>query len=92
MLDRGVDVVVAEANLRFLGSAHFDDELTLEVSVIHLGNTSIVSEHQISRHGDELVQCTIRHVMVDRETLRKTEIPGWVRGGLSVWAAGAAAR
>jgi acyl-CoA thioester hydrolase len=93
MIDRGVDVVVAEAQLRFFRSARFDEELTLEMTVSHLGNTSIVSEHRISRPGEELVQCTIRHVMVDRETLAKTEIPQWVRQGLAPWvAAGAAAR
>ena len=39
MLDRGLDIVVAEARLRFLGSARFDQELTLEISVTNLGNT-----------------------------------------------------
>jgi len=32
MLDRGIDIVVAEANLRFLGAARFDELITLERS------------------------------------------------------------
>ena len=47
MLERGLDVVVAEAQLRFRAAAHFDDEVTLEVTVTHMGNTSIVTRHRI---------------------------------------------
>jgi acyl-CoA thioester hydrolase len=85
MLDRGLDVVVAEAQLRFRAAAHFDDELTLEVTVTHMGNTSIVTRHRILRREELVVECTIRHVMVDRTTLTKTEIPGWAREQLSRW-------
>lgn len=87
MLDRGLDVVVAETHLRFRASARFDDELTLEVTVTHMGTTSVVTEHRIQREDDTLVLCTIRHVFVDRETLAKAPIPDWARDGLSRWAA-----
>jgi acyl-CoA thioester hydrolase len=87
MLDREVDVVVAEAQLRFHHPAKFDDELILNVLVTHLGTTSIITNHRIC-HGEELfVDCTIRHVLVDRETLRKKEIPDWMRRQLSPWMA-----
>jgi acyl-CoA thioester hydrolase len=85
MLDRGIDMVVAEAGLRFRGPARFDEELTLEVAVTHLGNTSIVTGHHIRRDGEPLVDGTLRHVLVDRETLRKTAIPDWAREGLAPW-------
>lgn len=85
MLERGLDVVVAEAQLRFRAAAHFDDELTLEVTVTHMGHTSIVSRHRILRSQELLVECTIRHVMVDRTTLAKAEIPGWARERLAQW-------
>jgi acyl-CoA thioester hydrolase len=85
MLDRDVDVVVAEAHLRFRGSARFDDELRCEVTVTHLGNTSIVSRHLMSRGDELLVEVEIRHVMVDRRSLGKTPIPDWVRAGLEPW-------
>ena len=52
MLDRGVDVVVAEAQVRFRGPARFDDLLALSIAVIQLGNTSIVSEHLVTRDGE----------------------------------------
>src|SRR5437588_9417565 len=85
MLDRGLDVVVAEAQLRFRAPAHFDEELTLATAVAHLGTTSIVTDHQISRDGTALVEGTLRHVLVDRQTLAKTAIPDWAREGLAPW-------
>ena len=86
MLDRDVDVVVAEAQLRFHASARFDDELTLEATVTHLGTTSIVSRHRILRDDELLVECTIRHVFVDRPDADQDADPrsgrasGWPRG------------
>jgi acyl-CoA thioester hydrolase len=85
MLERGVDIVVGEARLRFLASARFDDLLTLEVAVTHLGTTSIETRHRIRRGPELLVEVQMRHVMVDRESLAKTPIPDWAREGLSAW-------
>lgn len=85
MLDHGVDIVVAEAQLRFRASARFDEQLEIEIALAHLGTTSIVSEHRIRRDGELLVEGNLRHVMVDRETLTKTPIPGWLREQLSPW-------
>ncbi len=45
MLERGVDMVLAEARLRFRKPARFDDELDLSVAVTHMGTTSIVTRH-----------------------------------------------
>lgn len=88
MLARGVDVVVAEVHVRFRSPARFDDKLSLEVGVEHLGNTSIRSRHRFRRDGELLVEATIRHVLVDRETLSKTPIPDWMRDGLARWVVG----
>ena len=85
MIDRGYDLVVAEANLRFARSARFDDELTLEVSITKLGNSSILSRHRILREDELLVEGTMRHVTVDLETLSKAPLPDWVRSGLAPW-------
>lgn len=85
MLEKGVDVVVAEAQLRFERPARFDDQLTLEMGVSQLGNSSIVSEHRVRRDGDSLAQGKTRHVLVDLQTLRKTPIPDWMRAGLAPW-------
>jgi acyl-CoA thioester hydrolase len=85
MLDRGVDMVVAEAQLQFRAPARFEEQLTLEVAVAQLGTTSITSDHRITRDGDLLVEGLTRHVVVDRRTLGKTPIPDWLRGELAPW-------
>ena len=85
MLDGGVDIVVAEAQVRFRAAAHFDDQLTLEIGIAGLGRTSITSSHRI-RRGEELIaEGQLRHVMVDWPSLNKTEIPEWLRQGLAPW-------
>ncbi len=85
MIDRGLDVMVVEAQLRFLAPARFDDELTLEITVTGLGNTSIASSHRISRDGEVLVEGVLGHVLVNLETLSKTPIPAWMRERLAPW-------
>jgi acyl-CoA thioester hydrolase len=89
MLDEGVDIVVAEAQLRFRTPARFEDQLTLEIGVTRLGNTSITTAHRISRDGELVVEGTLRHVLVEREGLTKTPIPDWLRESLAQWTVGA---
>ncbi|MGA2928275.1 MAG: thioesterase family protein [Solirubrobacteraceae bacterium] len=91
MLDRGVDVVVAEATVRFRGAARFDEQLALRIAITQLGRTSIASYHEICRDGDLLVHGDMRHVCVDRELVVKTPIPDWVREGLAPWVVAPAA-
>jgi acyl-CoA thioester hydrolase len=86
MLDRGVDVVVAEARLRFLGSARFDEEVDAEMLVTHLGTTSLRSRNRLLRtDGDVLMEADVRHVWIDRESKLKTPIPDWARAGIEPW-------
>jgi len=85
MLDRGIDIVVAEANMRFLGSAQFDELITLEATVTHLGTTSLRSTHRFHHEGEQLLEATLRHVFIDRRTATKTPIPDWAREGLAPW-------
>ncbi len=85
MLDRGVDIVVAEAQLRFRAPARFEEEIAVEIGIAHLGTTSIGSEHRITREGELLVEGRLRHVMVEPETMTKTPIPDWLRAQLEPW-------
>ncbi len=86
MLDRGIDMVVVETQLRFHAPARFDDVLRLEIAVARMGNTSISSDHRILRDEDLIAEGTLHHVLVDRQTLGKTAIPDWVRTALAPWA------
>lgn len=83
MVATGIDMVVAEARLRFRGAARFDDELTLTVEIERLGNTGMHSRHQILRGHEPLIEGEMRQVFVDLGTLAKTTIPDWARAGLA---------
>ena len=87
MLDRGVDMVLAEARLRFFKPARFDDELELAVVVTHLGRTSFRTRHTASHGGEPVAEAELRHVLVDRRTVAKTPLPDWLREGIEPWLA-----
>jgi acyl-CoA thioester hydrolase len=82
MVERGYDVVVAEANLRFRAPARFDDVIALGARVAELGVTSLRLELDIRRDGELLVEGWLRQVFVDAKTWGKTEIPDWAREAL----------
>jgi acyl-CoA thioester hydrolase len=85
MMERGVDMVVAEASARFLGAARFDDALQLEVAITRLGRTACTTRHRVLRDGEVLVEGAMRHVFVDPHTLQKLPIPDWLRESLAPW-------
>jgi acyl-CoA thioester hydrolase len=87
MVDRGVDVVVAETNIRFLAPARFDDMLALHATITRLGTSAITTEVDVVRAGELLVAGRLRQVFVDTRTWAKTSIPDWIRGGLRRFAA-----
>jgi acyl-CoA thioester hydrolase len=82
MVERGYDVVVAEANLRFRAPARFDDVIALGARVAEMGTTSLRLELDIRRDGELLVEGWLRQVFVDAKTWGKTEIPDWARDAL----------
>lgn len=82
----GVDIVVAEANARFAGSARFDDEIELRARITRLGTTGMSTALDVVRDDEVLVEGELRHVFVDATTWAKTPIPEVVRGALSPWA------
>jgi acyl-CoA thioester hydrolase len=83
MVSVGVDVVVAEANLRFRAPARFDDVLALEVTTEELGKTSMTTRIDVQRDGELLVEMRLRHVFVDRATWSKTAMPDGIREQLA---------
>jgi acyl-CoA thioester hydrolase len=84
-VERGIDIVVAESHIRFRASARFDDEVTIAVAVTHLGTTSLVTHHTVTRDGALLVEGVLRHVTVDPATMVKKPMPGWFREALARW-------
>ncbi|GAB3743264.1 thioesterase family protein [Amycolatopsis oliviviridis] len=78
-LARGVDVVVAESNLRYRAPCRYDDELVVAVFLNHLGTTSLIIDFEITRGGDLCTEVKTRYVFVDPATLRKAAPPASVR-------------
>lgn len=85
MLERGVDIVLAEARVRFHRPARFDEELSLAVAVTRIGTTSVLTHHTASCAGELVAEGELRHVLVDRRTVVKTPLPDWLRDGLEPW-------
>jgi acyl-CoA thioester hydrolase len=82
LVDSGVDMVVAELNLRFLGPAGFDDELEFEARVMRLGETSMSTRIDAATNGSAVIEAQMRHVFIDAKTKAKCAIPEHVRDAL----------
>nr|WP_208406353.1 thioesterase family protein [Amycolatopsis granulosa] len=79
----GVDVVVAESNLRYHAPSRFDDELVVEVVIDHLGTTSMILGFTVRRGDDLIATGTNRYVFVDATALTKAAPPEDVRAKLA---------
>jgi acyl-CoA thioester hydrolase len=86
MVERGLDAVVAEANLVFRAPARYDDELLLSAQVARIGTSAVTTQIDVLREQELLVSGTLRHVCVATDTWRKTELPDWIREGLRCYA------
>jgi acyl-CoA thioester hydrolase len=89
MTELGVDMVVAEAGIRYRASARFDDEIDLVATITRLGTTSMTTELTVERvaDGEVLAEGEVRHVFVDPQSFEKREMPESVRAGLARFAA-----
>jgi acyl-CoA thioester hydrolase len=85
LLADGVDMVVAEARVRYRAPLHFDDECDLVVRGIRLGTTSMTTDLAVDRGGEVCAEGELRHVFVDLAGGGPTPIPDAVRAGLSPW-------
>lgn len=63
-LAQGLDIVVGEANVRYLAPARFDEELDVEVTVAHLGTTSFTLLSRIARDGEPIAEVRLRYVCI----------------------------
>lgn len=87
MTATGVDMVVAEATIRYLAPARFDDELEIRAEVLRLGTTGITTRLTVERAGERLTEGTLRHVFIAAASGRKAPIPDAVRRGLAAYLA-----
>lgn len=87
MGERGYDAVVARAELDFRSPARFDDALSLELAIVHLGSSSIRTRMHVRRDADVLVEAELRHVVLSVDGWKPAEMPDWIRSGLQRYGA-----
>ena len=79
LIDRGIDLVVAAAELQFRAPATFDEELVVDVGLEAPGRTSLRSHFTITRGADLIAEATMVHVCVDAADYAKQPWPQWFR-------------
>jgi acyl-CoA thioester hydrolase len=79
---KGLDVVVAEARIRFLAPLRSDDEFEMRLTVATLGTSSMTLEIVLDRDGETVAEAELAQVFIDTESGDKVAIPGDVREAL----------
>jgi acyl-CoA thioester hydrolase len=82
MVDGGVDVVVAEARVRYLGPLRFDDEFEVLATVAQLGETSVTTDLRVDHDGEAVAEGELRHVFIAAGAGKTAPIPESIRAGL----------
>jgi acyl-CoA thioester hydrolase len=82
----GVDLVVAEANVRYHRPVRFDAEVDLIATISHLGNTSLITAIAIDSEAGRHAEGELRHVFVEFGGNEKTPMPDRVREALEPFA------
>ena len=85
LVESGVDMVVAEINVRFVGSARFDDELEFEARLTRIGETALSTRIDASVAGQPVIEARMRHVFIDAETKTKRPMPDHVREAFTAY-------
>jgi acyl-CoA thioester hydrolase len=83
MVGNGVDIVVAEARVRFLGPLRFDEEFEVQALIGRLGNTSITTNLSVVKNEQPVAEGELRHVFIDTSKGGIVPIPDPVRSGLT---------
>jgi acyl-CoA thioester hydrolase len=87
MVDAGVDMVVAEATIRYLAPLRFDDEFEAVARVVRLGETSMITEVVLEQGGEPSAEGELRHVFIESGGGSTAPIPAAIRAGLERYTA-----
>ena len=81
------DVYLRKATLEYLGSARYDDLLTVCCRVARLGRSSMAFVFEIYRHGDNalLVSAELVYVNADPKTMKSAPLPQELRARISAY-------
>ena len=88
MAAKGIDVVVAEARIRFLAPLRFDEEFEVQLGIRQLGRTSMELELKFERDGEPIAETEMAQVFIELEHGEKIPIPDEIRRGLEPYVIG----
>ncbi|MBN8866295.1 MAG: acyl-CoA thioesterase [Solirubrobacterales bacterium] len=80
--DLGLDVVLAEANIRFRRPLHFDEDFEVRVGVGTITSRSMEMEFGFTRDGEAVADITIAYVCIDTSSQEPRPIPEGIRSVL----------
>ena len=86
MVAAGVDMVVAEATIRYLAPLRFDDEIEVVARITRLGDTSMTTELVIEDGGEPAAEGELRHVFIETGGGKTAGIPEPIRADLARYA------
>jgi acyl-CoA thioester hydrolase len=86
MVDAGVDMVVAEARVRYLAPLRFDDEFEGRVTVASLGDSSMTAAIELETEARRCTEGELRYVFIETGGGAKQRIPDPIREQLSAYA------
>jgi acyl-CoA thioester hydrolase len=86
MVEAGVDMVVAEARIRYLAALRFDDEFEVQALVSRIGSTSMTTQLELLRGDERVVEGELRHVFIEAGGGETAPIPEPIRAGLAAYA------
>src|SRR5262245_7490428 len=87
MVDAGVDMVVAEARIKYLGALRFDDEFEVSATITRVGRTSMSTDIALDRNGTRVAEGKLRHVLTETGGGETAPIPDAIRSGLERYSA-----
>src|SRR5829696_323156 len=87
MVEAGVDMIVAEARVRYRAPLRFDDEFEARVSVTKLGETSMSAAIELARDGETAADGELRYVFIEAGGGATQPIPDRIRDRLAQYAA-----
>jgi acyl-CoA thioester hydrolase len=82
MAAKGIDVVVAEARVRYLAPLRFDEEFGMALEITRLGTTAMEISIKMARDGEPIAETELAQVFIELEHGEKIPIPDEIRRAL----------
>jgi acyl-CoA thioester hydrolase len=82
MAAAGIDVVYADAQCTYRGSARFEDRVHVGFSVRRVGKTSLSAEVSAAVNGEVIARGKLIFVCVSSDDYKKVEVPGNLRDAI----------